>query len=127
LRLNEEPIFDRIRFEPGRITPGIKKTTFWSARAEMDAKDWRARYREHAKLVPSVHAAAWRYRQNVIEAAPDGFPYDAVSELWWPTDEGLLDDFYASEEAKRLVAEDTQGFIELASAVQVVTRHERLR
>ena len=126
LRLREEPIFDRIRCEPGRVTPGVKKTTLWSARAGLDARDWEARYREHAKLVPSAHATAWRYRQNVIEAAPDGVPYDAVSELWWPSDEGLLEDFYASEQARCLVAEDTRGFIDVASAVQIVSRHERL-
>ena len=62
----------------------------------------------------------------MIEEGPTGLPYQAVSELWWPTEEALLERFYASEAARRLVAEDTQGFIDIPSAVQTVTRHERL-
>jgi len=124
--LSPQPVFDRIGLEPGRPTPGIKKTTLWSARADLDTATWQARYRGHASLVPRVHASAWRYCQNVIEEAPAGFDFQAVSELWWPTDEDLLERFYASQEARRLVAEDTQGFIDIPSAIQTVTRHERL-
>ncbi len=126
LGLTPQPVFDRIRSEPGRVTPGLKKTTLWRARQDLDAASWQARYRAHAELVPSVHASAWRYCQNLIEEATDGHPYQAVSELWWPTEEDLLERFYASDEARHLVAEDTQGFIEISSAVQTVTRHERL-
>ena len=62
----------------------------------------------------------------MIESASAGATYDAVSELWWPTEADLLERFYASEEARALVAEDTQGFIDIPSAVQTVTRHQRL-
>jgi hypothetical protein len=126
LGLSAQPVFDRIRFEPGRVTPGLKKTTLWRARADLDAASWQARYRAHAELVPSVHESAWCYCQNVIEETSADLPYQAVSELWWPTDEALLERFYASDQARRLVAEDTQGFIDIPSAVQTVTRHERL-
>jgi hypothetical protein len=126
LGLRAQPVFDRIRSEPGRPTPGIKKTTLWRARTDLDAATWQARYHDHASLVPRVHASAVRYCQNLIEEAPTGASYQAVSELWWPTDEALLERFYASEEARRLVAQDTQGFIDIPSAIQTVTRHERL-
>ena len=129
LGLAPQPVFDRIRSEPGVPTPGLKKTTLWRARAELDPATWQARYRAHAEHVPSVHASAWRYCQNLIEEIPDGSDgplYHAVSELWWPTEEDLLERFYASEEARRWVAEDTQGFIDIPSAVQTVTRHERV-
>jgi hypothetical protein len=124
--LSAQPVFDRIGPEPRGATPGIKKTTLWRARADLETATWQARYREHASLVPRVHASAWRYCQNVIEEAPAGLSFQAVSELWWPTDEDLLERFYASEEARRLVAEDTRGFIDIPSAIQTVTRHERL-
>ncbi len=124
-RLNPQPVFDRIVCEPGQLTPGLKKTTLWRARADLDESSWRARYAAHAKLVPSVHASAWRYCQNVIESAPAGSAYQAISELWWPTEADLIERFYASEEARALVAEDTQGFIDIPSAVQTVTRHQR--
>ncbi|MBJ19919.1 MAG: hypothetical protein GY910_05865 [bacterium] len=126
LGLRPQSVFDRSRSEPGCMTPGLKKTTLWRARGDLDPVSWQARYHAHASLVPSVHGSAWRYCQNVIEEGPTGLPYQAVSELWWPTDEALLERFYTSEEAQRLVAEDTQGFIDIPSAIQTVTRHERL-
>ena len=125
-RLDPQPVFDRVVCEPDLPTPGLKKTTLWRARADLPESSWRARYAAHAELVPRVHASAWRYCQNVIESAPAESPYHAISELWWPTEADLLERFYASEEARALVAEDTQGFIDIASAVQTVTRHQRL-
>ena len=127
LLLSEQLIFDRSRATPGQPTPGVKKTTLWKARRDLSAAGWQAHYRDHAKLVPRVHASAWKYRQNVIERAPEGFPYDAVSELWWERPSDLIERFYASDEAERLVAEDTRKFIDIASAAQVVTLHESLR
>jgi hypothetical protein len=125
-RLSAQPVFDRIECEPGEPTPGLKKTTLWRARADLTESGWHARYAGHAELVPRAHASAWRYCQNVIESAPAETTYHAVSELWWPTEADLLERFYASEEARALVAEDTQAFIDIPSAVQTVTRHQRL-
>jgi hypothetical protein len=51
---------------------------------------------------------------------------DAVSELWWPTTPALIEQFYASEEARMAVADDTI-FVERATATPVVTIHTILR
>lgn len=107
----------------GQPTPGVKKTTFWKARADVACELWRERYSNHAIVVRKHHSSAWRYRQNVIEAKPEGFDFDAVSELWWPTVEGLTQRFYNSEESRRAVARDIAGFLDTGHAIQVVTRH----
>ena len=80
---------------------------------------WRERYSNHAIVVRKHHSSAWRYRQNVIEAKPEGFELDAVSELWWPTVEGLTQRFYNSEESRR-GSPGYRRFLDTGHAIRVV-------
>lgn len=109
----------------GVPTPGIKKTTFW--RSPAHCADWRARYHRHADVARRCHRSAWRYRQNLVRSTMAGDQvFDAVSELWWPDESGLIDHFYADEQARLEVAEDVV-FVDQQQAWPVVTEHLVLR
>jgi hypothetical protein len=124
LRTSERLAHDFPRDWPdGTPTPGFKKTTFWRAAPGRTAEEWQAAYADHADLVRMHHSAAWRYRQNIIQAKPDGLPYDAISELWWPKREDLARRFYDSEESKAAVSDDTDRFLDKSCTMQMVTRH----
>ncbi len=125
--LRDRLAFDRsARADEARPWGGIKKTTPWASVAGVDRALWQARYTNHGVLTAAYHATAVRYRQNIVldTSAPG---VDAVSELWWTNVEDLVERFYASDEARRLVGYDTVGFVDAARAYPVVTTHEVLR
>jgi hypothetical protein len=107
----------------GEPTPGLKKSTFWRANPDF-GPDWRERYERHATIVRDHHSSAWQYRQNLLATHDDDGGWDAVSELWWPTADGLIERFYNSPESQRAVREDT---VFVGRAMPIVTRHTILR
>jgi hypothetical protein len=107
----------------GEPTPGLKKSTFWRANPDF-GPDWRERYERHAAIVRDHHSSAWQYRQNLLSTHDDDAGWDAVSELWWPTADGLIERFYNSPESQRAVREDT---VFVGRAMPIVTRHTILR
>jgi hypothetical protein len=125
--VQERMAFDRsARPDEARPWAGIKKTTPWSPIDGVDTAIWQARYTNHGEIARAYHATCVRYRQNIVLAAnvPE---IGAVSELWWTDVEDLVERFYLSRDAERLLAVDTMGFVDTARAHPVVTAHETLR
>lgn len=119
--------FDRsARLDEARPWAGVKKTTPWASVAGVPTALWQARYTNHGIITATHHATVVRYRQNIVldSDIPD---VAAVSELWWTNAEDLVERFYASDDARRLVGYDTLGFVDAARADPVVTMHEILR
>ncbi len=118
--------FDRsARADQARPWAGVKKTTPWAAVAGVEPALWQARYTNHGILTAAYHATAVRYRQNIVlDSSIAGLA--AVSELWWTTVEDLVERFYASDDARRLIGYDTRGFVDVQRADPVVTTHETL-
>lgn len=102
--------------------PGIKKLVFWSAAPGVRSQRWQSHYREHVGVAFAAHRA-WKYRQNVILVKPAHSRFDAVSENWWRDPTDLSERFYASPEYEKLVALDTNRFIDKSSAITVVVSH----
>jgi hypothetical protein len=119
--------FDRSgRADEARPWAGVKKTTPWAPVAGVEQALWQARYTNHGVLTAAYHATAVRYRQNVVlDSNVPGV--GGVSELWWTNAEDLVERFYDSPDARRLVGYDTVGFVDATRADPVVTRHEILR
>jgi hypothetical protein len=126
-RVRERWAFDRsARPYEARRWAGVKKTTFWTAVEGVPTDIWQARYTNHGEIAKAYHRTCARYRQNVIIEGSDA-TLDAVSELWWTNTEDLVERFYVSEEAQRLLAVDTSGFVDASLAHPTVTQHEVLR
>jgi hypothetical protein len=125
--VRERLAFDRsARDDEARPWAGVKKTTPWAPVAGVEQALWQARYTNHGVLTAAYHATAVRYRQNVVlDSNVPGV--GGVSELWWTNVEDLVERFYASPDARRLIGYDTVGFVDAARADPVVTRHEILR
>jgi hypothetical protein len=126
-RVRERLAFDRSA-RPDEVRPwaGVKKTTPWTPVDGVDTRIWQGRYTNHGHIAKAYHATCVRYRQNVVLDGSDP-ALRAVSELWWTNVEDLLERFYLSEEAERLLAVDTSGFVDAARAHPTVTTHETLR
>lgn len=126
-RVRERLAFDRsARPDDARPWAGVKKTTPWAPVAGVDAFTWQARYTNHGEVARAHHATCVRYRQNVVLASSDP-EIGAISELWWTNVEDLLERFYASPDAQRLVGVDASGFVDATRAHPVVTIHATLR
>lgn len=127
LLVRERLAFDRsARADEARPWAGVKKTTPWAPAAGVDTALWQARYSNHGIITAAHHATVVRYRQNVVVDA-SVTDVGAVSELWWTNVEDLVERFYASDDARRLVGYDTLGFVDARRAHPVVTTHETLR
>lgn len=107
----------------GEQTPGLKKSTFWQAGPDFGPA-WADRYERHAQIARDHHSSAWQYRQNLLGEHDDPGRWDAVSELWWPTTDDLVERFYNSPESKAAVREDT---VFVGRAMPIVTTHTVLR
>jgi hypothetical protein len=126
-RVTECIAYDRSgRADEARRWSGVKKTTFWSPVAGLDAEVWQGRYRNHGLVAREHHRTSARYRQNLVVAASDP-SFGAVSELWWTDPEDLVERFYDGPEAERLVSLDASGFVDVTNAWPVVTRQTVLK
>lgn len=89
---------------------------FVKRRAGLSFDDFAAHYRDrHAPLARVHHPGIARYVQNFVASPdPDGdAPFDAVSELWFASEEDARTRFYRDGESRRVIGEDVLRFLDL--------------
>jgi uncharacterized protein (TIGR02118 family) len=93
-------------------------------RADLSFADFEAHYRErHAPLTRIHHPGIARYVQNFIEPqGAESEPIDAISELWFRSEDDARTRFYRDEESARVIGEDVRRFIDLRSGTAIAVR-----
>lgn len=93
-------------------------------RADLSFAAFEAHYRErHAPLARIHHPGIARYVQNFIEpGATEPAPIDAISELWFRSEDDARTRFYRDEESTRVIGEDVRRFIDLRSGTAIAVR-----
>jgi uncharacterized protein (TIGR02118 family) len=83
-------------------------------RADLSFADFMAHYRErHAPLARIHHPGIARYAQNFALPGANPAPIDAISELWFRSEDDARTRFYRDEESRRAIGEDVRRFIDL--------------
>jgi len=81
-------------------------------RPDLSFADFRAHYREkHAPLARVHHPGIARYVQNFLP--PGEGLVDAISELWFRSEDDARTRFYRDEESRSVIAEDVKRFVDL--------------
>ena len=97
---------------------------FVRRRADLSFDAFAAHYRErHAPLARVHHPGIARYVQNFVERR-DGevAEVDAVSELWFRSEQDARSRFYRNDESRRVIAEDVRRFIDLRAGTAFAAR-----
>jgi len=107
---------------------GVKMVSFVRRLDGLDDTTFVDRYMAHGPVARRHHGMQ-RYRQNVVTTAgQDGPAPDAVSELWFPSEEAWRDDFYLAPDSRDAVAADVAGFLDRrTTSSTLVTEHLALR
>jgi uncharacterized protein (TIGR02118 family) len=93
---------------------GVVLTYLVKRRADLSFAAFEAHYRErHAPLARIHHPGIARYTQNYLEPSGAERHLDAISELWFRSEEDARTRFYRDEESRRVIGEDVQRFIDL--------------
>jgi uncharacterized protein (TIGR02118 family) len=95
---------------------------FVRRRSDLSFEDFEAHYRErHAPLARVHHPGIARYVQNfAADGGRDGI--DAVSELWFRSEEDARTRFYRDDESRRVIGEDVRRFLDLRSGFSFAAR-----
>jgi uncharacterized protein (TIGR02118 family) len=81
-------------------------------RSDLSFSEFQTHYREkHAPLARVHHPGIARYVQNFLP--PGEGLVDAISELWFRSEEDARAHFYRDDESRRVIGEDVQRFIDL--------------
>ena len=112
----------------GSAAPGLQLIVFICRPPHLSAADFRARYLEHADIARVHHPGIARYVQNyVIEAPSGGAPaVDAITEIWFASEDDFRDRFYRDEESKKIVAADVPRFMRPEDAWSLQTTARRI-
>jgi uncharacterized protein (TIGR02118 family) len=109
----------------GDVSPGVKCVCLvrrkpGTSRAAY-SEHWRLR---HGPLAVKLQPGFWHYVQNhIVEQLTDGNDdIDGIGELHFRTAEGVHTGMFASEEAQRLIMEDTERFLDNATSTTVPTK-----
>jgi uncharacterized protein (TIGR02118 family) len=93
-------------------------------RADLSFADFMAHYRErHAPLARIHHPGIARYVQNFL--APGAAPIDAISELWFRSEDDARARFYRDDDSRRAIGEDVRRFIDLRGGSAFAARPRR--
>jgi uncharacterized protein (TIGR02118 family) len=98
------------------IAGSVVLTYLVARRSDLSFAAFEAHYREkHAPLARIHHPGIARYVQNYLD--PDaGGGFDAISELWFRSEEDARTRFYRDEESRRVIGEDVRRFVDLRRA-----------
>jgi uncharacterized protein (TIGR02118 family) len=81
-------------------------------RPDLSFADFRAHYlNNHAPLARVHHPGIARYVQNYLP--PGEGLVDAISELWFRSEDDARSRFYRDDESRRVIAEDVRRFVDL--------------
>jgi uncharacterized protein (TIGR02118 family) len=110
-------------------TRAVVLAYFVRRRADLSFDEFAAHYQQtHAPLAREHHPGIARYVQNFVEQpAGPGAEIDAVSELWFRSEEDARSRFYRDDESRRVIAEDVRRFIDLRAGFAFAARREEPR
>ena len=109
----------------GQTSPGVKQISLLRGRPGLDATEFRRLYEhEHGPLTLREHPGLWRYIQNFVVDAitPDAPPLDAITERHFRSEDDFRTGSYRNDDSRSVLSEDSAQFIDLSSAVSVLTR-----
>ena len=93
---------------------------FVRRRPDLSFDAFRTHYRErHAPLARIHHPGIARYVQNFAVSSGD---VDAVSELWFRSEEDARTRFYRDDESRRVIAEDVGRFLDPRGGSAIAAR-----
>ncbi len=93
-------------------------------RADLSFAAFEQHYRErHAPLARVHHPGIARYVQNYVEPrAGEPAEFDAISELWFRSEEEARTRFYRDDDSRRVITEDVHRFIDLRAGSAFAVR-----
>jgi uncharacterized protein (TIGR02118 family) len=109
----------------GEVSPGVKCVCLVRRKPDTSraaySEHWRLR---HGPLAVKLQPGFWHYVQNhIVEQLTKGDDdIDGIGELHFRTAEGVHTGMFASEEAQRLIMEDTERFLDNATSTTVPTK-----
>jgi uncharacterized protein (TIGR02118 family) len=112
-------------WQSGEVSPGLKCVCLVRRKPgtshEAYSEHWRLR---HGPLALRLQPGFWHYVQNhIVEYLADTAPdVDGIGELHFRTTEGVLTGMFESDEAQRLIYEDTERFLDNATSTTVPTK-----
>tara|TARA_Y100001970_G_scaffold26119_2_gene31329 strand:- start:16303 stop:16926 length:624 start_codon:yes stop_codon:yes gene_type:complete len=103
---------------------GIKQISFVSKRHNLDTDTFHARYLAHASIAREHHGMQ-AYAQNfdidiIYGSYPNGFEFNAISELWFATSEDWNERFYLDVSSPEVVRRDTETFIDFGKTQSAI-------
>jgi uncharacterized protein (TIGR02118 family) len=102
---------------------GVVLTYLVHRRPDLSFAAFEAHYRErHAPLARVHHPGIARYAQNYCEPNGADRLVDAVSELWFRSEEDARTRFYRDDESRRVIGEDVQRFLDLRNGEAFAAR-----
>lgn len=103
-------------------TPGVKQLSFVRRPAGLAPDDFATRYRAHADVARQHHAGVARYVQSTVLRCDSSSlpPLDAVSELWFATEDDYVQRYYATPASQAEVRADTERFVDFTTTWSVV-------
>jgi uncharacterized protein (TIGR02118 family) len=104
--------------------PAVVLIYFVRRRADLSFDAFADHYQHrHAPLARVHHPGIARYVQNFVEQPADcGAEIDAVSELWFRSEQDARSRFYRDDESRRVIAEDVRRFIDLRAGTAFAAR-----
>ena len=102
---------------------GVVLTYLVHRRADLSFAAFETHYRErHAPLARIHHPGIARYAQNFAEPDPADRRVDAISELWFRSEDDARTRFYRDDESRRVIGEDVQRFLDLRNGEAFAAR-----
>ena len=102
---------------------GIVLTYLVKRRTDLSFAAFEAHYRErHAPLARVHHPGIARYAQNYLEPSGADRHIDAISELWFRSEDDARARFYRDDESRRVIGEDVRRFIDLRGGAAFAAR-----
>jgi uncharacterized protein (TIGR02118 family) len=111
-------------WQPGETSPGLKCVCLVRRKPGTThaaySEHWRLR---HGPLAVRLQPGFWHYVQNhIVEYLADTAPdVDGIGELHFRTTEDVLTGMFESDEAQRLIYEDTERFMDNGTSTTVPT------
>jgi hypothetical protein len=109
----------------GEVSPGVKCVCLVRRKPGISDKAYSDHWRlQHGPLALELQPGFWHYVQNhIVERLTDGTQkIDGIGELHFRTAKAVLAEMFVSEQAVKLIAEDTERFMDTERSTTVPTK-----